>query len=204
MSEPKNPLRRLLGRKGERVRDKAPLPSPFEPRPGSGERQGWQGLLDALALATAPVPGVGDAAGLAADGYRYATDPESRTLGNVALTGLGALPFVPSFAGMARKVHDVPYPSWYNRPFRGDEDMLDSFEVHEQPTAKDIAKQIKGGSGTLRAVRDTRTGDIYTWDAETALHEEAIRHLGLGDHAENLGQIHSVDDFKRLKTRGQR
>jgi hypothetical protein len=43
-----------------------------------------------------------------------------------------------------------------------------------------------------------RDGALYLWDAEQALHEEAIRGLGLGDHAENLGQIHSVKDFKRL------
>ena len=76
---------------------------------------------------------------------------------------------------------------------------MDSFEVLEQPNERDIARQLKQGSGTLRAVRDTRSGDIYTWDAERALHEEAIRHLGLGDYAENLGQVDSLAKFRQLK-----
>lgn len=42
MSEPKNPLRRLLGREGERVRDKGGLPRVFEPPPE--EKRGRPGL----------------------------------------------------------------------------------------------------------------------------------------------------------------
>ena len=50
---------------------------------------------DALAaLSFAPV--FGDVAGLAGDAAMYATDPESRTAGNYAMTAAGALPFVPS------------------------------------------------------------------------------------------------------------
>ena len=70
-----------------KVRDTArPPPSPWasvgmtQPMIDTGE--GVQGLLDALALSTTPVPVVGDVAGLASDAYRFATDPESRTLGN--------------------------------------------------------------------------------------------------------------------------
>mgnify|MGYP000988061706 CR=1 FL=1 len=58
-----------------------------------------QDTLDAAALSLSPVPLVGDAAGLLADGYRYATDPSSRTPLNYGLSALGALPFVPSMAG---------------------------------------------------------------------------------------------------------
>lgn len=79
---------------------------------------------------------------------------------------------------------------------------MDRFEVLKAPTAKDISRQLKTGSGVLRAVRDTRTGDLYAWDAEHALHEEAIRRLGLGDWAENLGQIQSVENFARLSRGG--
>ena len=59
-----------------------------------------QEALDTLALATMPVPVVGDVAGIASDAYRFATDPDSRTLGNVAWASLGMLPFVPSMAGI--------------------------------------------------------------------------------------------------------
>lgn len=58
--------------------------------------QGGKGLLDRLATLSAPIPVVGDVAGLAADAHRYATEPESRTLGNFGLSALGALPFIPN------------------------------------------------------------------------------------------------------------
>ena len=61
-----------------------------------------QGLLDSAAIATTPVPLLGDAVGLLADANRYATDPSSRTPGNFALSGLGLLPFVPSMAGIVK------------------------------------------------------------------------------------------------------
>lgn len=63
-----------------------------------------QEMLDAAALSTMMVPGVGDVAGLASDAYRFATDPESRTLGNAAWASLGMLPFVPSMGAMTREM----------------------------------------------------------------------------------------------------
>lgn len=59
-----------------------------------------QEMLDAAALSTMMVPGVGDVAGLASDAYRFATDPESRTWGNAAWASLGMLPFVPAMGTM--------------------------------------------------------------------------------------------------------
>jgi len=70
--------------------------------------------------------------------------------------------------------------------------------VFERPDQRDIASLLKQGSHVLRAIRDTRSGDLYVWDAESALHEQIIRQLGLSDFAENLGQIHSLADFERL------
>jgi hypothetical protein len=63
-----------------------------------------RGLLGAASFA----PGIGDAAGIAADAQMYLTDPSSRTPGNFALSALGALPFVPSMAGskMANAMSD--------------------------------------------------------------------------------------------------
>ncbi len=72
--------------------------------------EGAQGLLDALALSTMPVPVVGDVAGLASDAYRFATDPSSRTWGNAAWASLGMLPFIPFagiFAGKGAKTADA-------------------------------------------------------------------------------------------------
>lgn len=76
--------------------------APFQMKPNTP-----QGLLDGAALATSPVPILGDLIGLGADGYRFATDPSSRTPANFGLTALGALPFVPPasaiFAGALAK-----------------------------------------------------------------------------------------------------
>jgi hypothetical protein len=59
--------------------------------------------LDAGALAVSPVPVLGDIAGLANDMRHYATDPESRTWGNYALSAAGLLPLVPGVAGVVAK-----------------------------------------------------------------------------------------------------
>jgi len=59
-----------------------------------------QGLLDAAALATSPVPIAGDMVGLLADGHRFATQPETRTPLNFGLAALGLLPLIPA-AGAA-------------------------------------------------------------------------------------------------------
>ena len=64
-----------------------------------------QSVLDGVATALTPVPLVGDVAGLAADAYRYKTDPESRTPLNFGLSALGALPFIPSMTAW----HASPY-----------------------------------------------------------------------------------------------
>jgi len=51
-----------------------------------------------------PVPIASDIAGVAGDIQMYRKNPETKTLGNYALTGLGALPFVPSAAGYTYKL----------------------------------------------------------------------------------------------------
>lgn len=64
-----------------------------------------QGLLDATALATAPVPVVGDVAGLAADAKRMYDNPAERTPMNIGLSALGLLPFIPG----ATVFHGTPH-----------------------------------------------------------------------------------------------
>jgi len=60
-----------------------------------------QDFLDMSALATSPVPVVGDVVGLGADAYRFGTDPSSRTPLNFGLAALGLIPFVPSMGAAA-------------------------------------------------------------------------------------------------------
>jgi hypothetical protein len=73
-----------------------------------------QGLLDTLALGTAPVPVAGDIAGLAADVNRMVQNPQERTLGNAALAGLGLLPFVPAF-GTVRRVGEMGFDPRFDK-----------------------------------------------------------------------------------------
>ena len=54
--------------------------------------------LQQTALATIPVPIVGDVAGIAADAEMYATQPEERTGLNYLMSAIGLLPFVPGAA----------------------------------------------------------------------------------------------------------
>ena len=59
--------------------------------------------MQAVGLLASPLPVVGDVAGLLGDAAMYAAKPEERTMGNAAMTLLGALPFVPSAAGQVGK-----------------------------------------------------------------------------------------------------
>ncbi len=61
--------------------------------------------FQAAALASSPIPGLGDVMGLAADAQMYATEPESRTLGNYGLSALGLLPFVPAMTAYHGSPH---------------------------------------------------------------------------------------------------
>lgn len=67
-----------------------------------GYGEGEISPLDAAAISTMLVPGVGDVTGLAADVDMYMRDPESRNIPNYLLTAAGALPFLPA-ASQVRK-----------------------------------------------------------------------------------------------------
>lgn len=67
--------------------------------------------LTSAALATSTTPVVGDVLGLAADAEMYATDPESRTPVNFALTAAGLIPFVPAASGAIRNVARADTPA---------------------------------------------------------------------------------------------
>ena len=70
-----------------------PYSHPQYHRPGDLSNE----FLGTMALTSAPMPIIGDIAGLAADVNMYRTQPETRNWKNYALTGLGAvLPLVPA------------------------------------------------------------------------------------------------------------
>lgn len=165
--------------------------------PQAKERTNYlqSGLLGASML-----PGVGDAAGLLSDAHMYATEPESRTPGNYALSALGALPMVPG-AGMLRQVEGTLYRGG-KAPNDGD------FYSRDQEYAKGFDKghfgqyQIKANkvmdfntpinaddmAGTLAAMRaegDNKAADMI----EKVLREEEH---AMGGHVyqwlKNLGK----------------
>ena len=77
-----------------------------------GYGEGEISPLDAAAMSTMLVPGVGDVTGLAADVDMYMRDPESRNLPNYLLTAAGALPFLPAASQVRKGIkayHGSPY-----------------------------------------------------------------------------------------------
>lgn len=72
------------------------------------EGTGTQGMLNAAALATAPVPVVGDVLGLASDAYRMYENPDQRTPLNYGLAAAGALPFIPAGGILSKTVSTLP------------------------------------------------------------------------------------------------
>lgn len=126
-----------------------------------------QSVLDGAAIASSPVPVLGDLLGLGADVNRYATDPSSRTPGNYALSGLGLLPFVPAMGGV---ITDIRKPAWNSRPGQ-------SIPVGVDPTPSEIREllrdeQAKSAWNTLRTLVDGMSGTRYAWPADAALHQD--------------------------------
>ncbi len=126
-----------------------------------------QGLLDATALATAPVPVVGDVAGLAADAKRMYDNPEERTPMNVGLSALGLLPFVPA-AGVVRNVGSMGFDPRFDPRVKEQEklrslvtDVAESKAVAPQMSITDLvgrpfitSMSDRTGVGLLQSVGD--------------------------------------------------
>ena len=57
---------------------------------------------DQLALGTSPIPVLGDLTGGYADVMNMVDNPEERTLGNIAMAGIGLVPGIPSLSAARR------------------------------------------------------------------------------------------------------
>ena len=64
----------------------------------------WESMNPGQKLGAVPIPVVSDIAGAVGDIQMYREDPEMRSAGNYALSGVGLLPFVPSVAGYTYKL----------------------------------------------------------------------------------------------------
>ena len=88
--------------------------------------------LSGLLAAGSMVPGVGDAVGLLGDAAMYASDPSSRTWPNALMTGLGALPFVPS----AQQLAELAGPLSAMVVYHGSPHKFDAFDMSKIGTGE--------------------------------------------------------------------
>jgi hypothetical protein len=142
-----------------------------------------QEMLDAAAMATMMVPVAGDVAGLASDAYRFATDPESRTLGNAAWASLGMLPFVPH-AGMLldakqllrpRGKIDAMYEPWSGFNWSGGTGGdARHVSIYKNPTDAEL-NRLLDKHGYLRKLDPKGTDDRYVWPGDEALHQQVAQ-----------------------------
>lgn len=126
-----------------------------------------QQALEFGAGITSLVPGIGDAMGLAADLNRYRTEPESRTLPNFGLTGLGLLPFVPGMTSM--KKPSTPKP--------------DDYVGAHRPPSPDYGAPL----------HDLTAGDLIPKDIYSP---QAVRYYGTGDARMDEATIRMFNAFR--------
>jgi hypothetical protein len=96
--------------------------------------------IDAVALATTPIPIVGDVAGFANDLRHYWNEPEERKWQNYTFTAAGLLPFVPPA---------MPFTRAVGRAANGKENTEHAREgaTYEQGTAeRDMLAQLLRGN----------------------------------------------------------
>lgn len=114
--------------------------------------------MQSMGLLASPIPVLGDAMGLLGDAAMYAAKPEERTWGNVAMTALGALPFVPSAAGaMGNVAKNVS--RWERVPASEAFSNLDNvddylYHVTSEPRAKKIIEKglsVRKGKGMFNS-----------------------------------------------------
>lgn len=101
--------------------------------------------LDQAAIATGPIPGLGDVVGLAADARMYYEEPETRTPGNYALTAAGMLPWVPpAVASVGAMGYLAKQGGRANAPTsrEAQRGALGDFEPAEAVTAIDESKMV--------------------------------------------------------------
>jgi hypothetical protein len=102
---------------------------------------GNMNLLEKAALATAPIPILGDVTGLASDAYMYATNPEERTPLNAGLSLLGMLPLIPS-ASATRKVTEAGFEiAGPKGPIKATVQPRSKEVVGEAPMITDVKKR---------------------------------------------------------------
>lgn len=106
-----------------------------------------QGILDGAAMATSPVPILGDLLGLGADGYRFATDPTSRNMLNYGLAALGALPMIPAMSMGLGKLAQSQGKTLGQLPTGPGRNQAGAIVYHGSPHKFDAFDSSKIGTG---------------------------------------------------------
>jgi hypothetical protein len=137
--------------------------------------------LDRAATATMTTPVLGDAVGLLADARRYVQEPESRTLGNFALTGLGMLPFVPGMTVFHGSPHKFDrFDSSKIGTGEGAQAYGHGLYVAESPgTAKTYQAALSDTGGTPKTTRMPDGTEVPMDDHIAAITEEIRRSTGM-------------------------
>jgi len=118
-----------------------------------GYGEGEISPLDAAAMSTMLVPGVGDVTGLAADVDMYMRDPESRNIPNYLLTAAGVLPFLPAASQVRKGIK-----AYHGSPYDFDEFKTEAIGSGEGSQAYGQGLYFAESEDVARGYRDALTG----------------------------------------------
>jgi hypothetical protein len=118
-----------------------------------GYGEGEISPLDAAAMSTMFVPGVGDVTGLAADVDMYMRDPESRNIPNYLLTAAGVLPFLPAASQVRKGIK-----AYHGSPYDFDRFSTEQIGTGEGAQAYGQGLYFAGNEDVARGYRDALTG----------------------------------------------
>jgi hypothetical protein len=118
-----------------------------------GYGEGEISPLDAAAMSTMLVPGVGDVTGLAADVDMYMRDPESRNIPNYLLTAAGALPFLPAASQVRKGIK-----AYHGSPYSFDRFSTEQIGTGEGAQAYGQGLYFAESEDVARGYRDALTG----------------------------------------------
>jgi len=198
------------------MRDNAPVGAVGAPGglpnmsgPASTGRDPLSGLLGLGAMLPGPT---GDILGPIAEANMFYNEPASRTIGNYALAGIGALPAIPSLMylmnrgggqanrlaqarpGQAGMIGTVDPPEWRKK----DSSRYGQIPVGINPSADELEKLFdataKSGP-TADLLRVLQWDDqFYGWPADLILHDEMVKKLGLKNVPRNAAGILRYED----------
>ena len=145
------------------------------------------GLLDVT-------PVVGDIK----SGYEGVQAARQGDMVGAGLGALGALPFVPNMAGVVEKRIN---PKFFNE--------YGGVDLYKNPTEPEFLKLLSQSrrdakvrdpqaSGSVRFMRDDKTGEIYAIDGNKALHKDMTDSIGVKESEVLKDEAFNLQDFDRI------